>query len=51
LLKLGFTMANTPTESPVNLEAMIVEAAYYKAEKRKSYIYLFIRYKYPFISF
>jgi sterol desaturase/sphingolipid hydroxylase (fatty acid hydroxylase superfamily) len=38
LLKLGFTMANTPTtESPINLEAMIAEAAYYKAEKRNFY--------------
>ncbi|MGR9000165.1 MAG: sterol desaturase family protein [Gammaproteobacteria bacterium] len=27
LLKLGFTMVNTPTESPINLEAMIAEAA------------------------
>jgi len=34
LLKLGFTMTGTPTELPVNLEAMIAEAAYYKAEKR-----------------
>jgi len=32
LLKLGFTMVNTPTESPTNLEAMIAEAAYYKAK-------------------
>jgi len=37
LLKLGFTMANTPTEPPINLEAMIAEAAYYKAEKRNFY--------------
>ena len=37
LLKLGFTMVNTPTESPTNLEAMIAEAAYYKAEKRNFY--------------
>jgi sterol desaturase/sphingolipid hydroxylase (fatty acid hydroxylase superfamily) len=38
LVKLGFTMANTPpTELPINLEAMIAEAAYYKAEKRNFY--------------
>jgi len=34
LVKFGFTMANTSTELPINLEAMIAEAAYYKAEKR-----------------
>jgi sterol desaturase/sphingolipid hydroxylase (fatty acid hydroxylase superfamily) len=37
LVKLGFTMANTPTEHSINLEAMIAEAAYYKAEKRNFY--------------
>ncbi len=37
LVKLGFTMANTSTEPPINLEAMIAEAAYYKAEKRNFY--------------
>ena len=37
LVKLGFTMANTPTELFINLEAMIAEAAYYKAEKRNFY--------------
>ena len=37
LVKLGFTLAKTPTELPVNLEAMIAEAAYYKAEKRDFY--------------
>ena len=26
---LGFTMANTPTEHAINLEAMIAEASYY----------------------
>jgi len=34
---LGFTMANTSTELSINLEAMIAEAAYYKAEKRNFY--------------
>ena len=34
LVKLSFTIANTPTELFINLEAMIAEAAYYKAEKR-----------------
>jgi sterol desaturase/sphingolipid hydroxylase (fatty acid hydroxylase superfamily) len=37
LVKFGFTMANTSTELPINLEAMIAEAAYYKAEKRNFY--------------
>jgi sterol desaturase/sphingolipid hydroxylase (fatty acid hydroxylase superfamily) len=37
LVKFGFTMANTPTELPIDLEAMIAEAAYYKAEKRNFY--------------
>jgi len=37
LLKLGFTMANTPIELAINLETMIAEAAYYKAEKRNFY--------------
>jgi sterol desaturase/sphingolipid hydroxylase (fatty acid hydroxylase superfamily) len=37
LVKLGFTMANTLTGLPVNLKAMIAEAAYYKAEKRNFY--------------
>jgi sterol desaturase/sphingolipid hydroxylase (fatty acid hydroxylase superfamily) len=50
LVKLGFTMANTPTELSINLEAMIAEAAYYKAEKR-NIIYPFIRYKHLNISF
>jgi hypothetical protein len=36
-VKLGFAMANTPTEPSINLEAMIAEAAYYKAEKRNFY--------------
>jgi hypothetical protein len=36
-MKLGFTMANTSTELSINLEAMIAEAAYYKAEKRNFY--------------
>ena len=38
LMRLGFTMANTPTELSINLEEMIAEAAYYnKAEKRNFY--------------
>jgi sterol desaturase/sphingolipid hydroxylase (fatty acid hydroxylase superfamily) len=37
LLKFGFTINTTPTELPINLEAMIAEAAYYKAEKRNFY--------------
>lgn len=37
LVKFGFTMANTPTELSINLDAMIAEAAYYKAEKRNFY--------------
>jgi len=38
LVKLfGFTIANTPTDLPINLEAMIAEAAHYKAEKRNFY--------------
>ncbi|MDD1643410.1 MAG: sterol desaturase family protein [Methylococcaceae bacterium] len=37
LVKLGFTIGNRPTEFPINLEAMIAEAAYYKAEKRNFY--------------
>jgi len=37
LVKFGFTMANTRTEIPINLDAMIAEAAYYKAEKRNFY--------------
>ena len=37
MVKLGFTMANTSTELSINLEAMIAEAAYYKAEKRNFY--------------
>ena len=30
----GFTLPTPPTVQPVNLDAMIAEAAYYKAEKR-----------------
>jgi len=37
LVTLNFTMANKPTELPINLEAMIAVAAYYKAEKRNFY--------------
>jgi len=37
LVKFGFTLVNTPTELAINLEAMIPEAAYYKAEKRNFY--------------
>jgi len=41
LLKFGFTPAAAPTPQPavvtVDLEAMIAEAAYYKAEKRNFY--------------
>ena len=34
LIKFGFTPHIPPTVQPVNLDAMIAEAAYYKAEKR-----------------
>ncbi len=34
LLKYGFTTADNGAAQPVNLEIMIAEAAYYKAEKR-----------------
>ena len=37
LIKFGFTLHTPPTAQPVNLEAMIAEAAYYKAEKRNFY--------------
>ena len=37
LVKFGFTVTSKPTELPINLEAMIAEAAYYKAEKRNFY--------------
>ncbi len=33
----GFTLPTQPTVQPVNLDAMIAEAAYYKAEKRGFY--------------
>ena len=34
LIKFGFTLQTPPTAQPINLDAMIAEAAYYKAEKR-----------------
>jgi len=34
LVRFGFTRTNTPAVQPVNLDVMIAEAAYYKAEKR-----------------
>ena len=37
LVKFGFTMANTTSTELPKLEAMIAEAAYYKAEKRNFY--------------
>jgi hypothetical protein len=37
LVKFGFTLVNTPTDLCINLDAMIAEAAYYKAEKRNFY--------------
>ena len=37
LIKFGFTLHTPPIAQPVNLDAMIAEAAYYKAEKRGFY--------------
>ena len=37
LIKFGFTLPNPPTVQALNLDAMIAEAAYYKAEKRGFY--------------
>ena len=37
LIKFGFTLDTPPTVQPINLDAMIAEAAYYKAEKRGFY--------------
>ena len=37
LIKFGFTWPTPPTVQPINLDAMIAEAAYYKAEKRGFY--------------
>ena len=37
LIKFGFTLHTPPTVQPINLDAMIAEAAYYKAEKRGFY--------------
>ena len=37
LIKFGFTLHTPPSAQPVNLDAMIAEAAYYKAEKRGFY--------------
>ena len=37
LIKFGFTLPTQPTVQPLNLDAMIAEAAYYKAEKRGFY--------------
>jgi sterol desaturase/sphingolipid hydroxylase (fatty acid hydroxylase superfamily) len=34
LIKFGFTLHTPPTVQPINLDAMIAVAAYYKAEKR-----------------
>ncbi len=34
LIKFGFTLHTPPAAQPINLDAMIAEAAYYKAEKR-----------------
>jgi sterol desaturase/sphingolipid hydroxylase (fatty acid hydroxylase superfamily) len=37
LIKFGFTLPTPTTVQPLNLDAMIAEAAYYKAEKRGFY--------------
>jgi sterol desaturase/sphingolipid hydroxylase (fatty acid hydroxylase superfamily) len=37
LIKFGFTLHTPPAVHPINLDAMIAEAAYYKAEKRGFY--------------
>jgi sterol desaturase/sphingolipid hydroxylase (fatty acid hydroxylase superfamily) len=37
LIKFGFTLPTPPPVHPLNLDAMITEAAYYKAEKRGFY--------------
>ena len=37
LIKFGFTLHTPPTSQPINVDAMIAEAAYYKAEKRGFY--------------
>jgi len=37
LIKFGFTLHTPPTTEPINLDVMIAEAAYYKAEKRGFY--------------
>jgi sterol desaturase/sphingolipid hydroxylase (fatty acid hydroxylase superfamily) len=37
LIKFGFTLHTPPTVQPINLDAMIAVAAYYKAEKRGFY--------------
>jgi sterol desaturase/sphingolipid hydroxylase (fatty acid hydroxylase superfamily) len=37
LIKFGFTLHTQPSVQPINLEAMIAVAAYYKAEKRGFY--------------
>jgi sterol desaturase/sphingolipid hydroxylase (fatty acid hydroxylase superfamily) len=37
LIKFGFTLHTPPIVQPINLDAMIAEAAYYKAEKRGFY--------------
>ena len=37
LLKFGFTLQTPPILQPMNLQLMIAEAAYYKAEKRNFY--------------
>jgi hypothetical protein len=37
LIKFGFTLPTPPSVQTINLDAMIAEAAYYKAEKRGFY--------------
>ena len=37
LIKFGFTLQTPPSVQTINLDAMIAEAAYYKAEKRGFY--------------
>jgi sterol desaturase/sphingolipid hydroxylase (fatty acid hydroxylase superfamily) len=37
LIKFGFSLQTPPSGQPINLDAMIAEAAYYKAEKRGFY--------------
>jgi len=37
LIKFGFTQHTPPSVQAINIDAMIAEAAYYKAEKRGFY--------------